>query len=72
MRLLQSGIINRTHTKYQNELQQRNPVLAYYIAAINIESTYHDNVTKGEEVEYNRSMESATDTFQTREKGPRT
>lgn len=44
-RLLQSGLITKDELehKYKNELHANEIVLlAYYIAAINIESTYHD------------------------------
>ncbi|CAK0750776.1 hypothetical protein CCP3SC5AM1_1720001 [Gammaproteobacteria bacterium] len=46
-RLLQSGLITREQLphKYQNEIHANEIVLlAYYIAAINIESTYHELV----------------------------
>ena len=44
-RLLQSGLISRDQLtyKYKNEIHANEIVLlAYYIAAINIESVYHD------------------------------
>ncbi len=49
VRLLQSGIIKPEDftRKYQNELHSNEILLlAYYIAAINIESTYHDEIAK--------------------------
>jgi predicted helicase len=56
VRLLQSGIIpkNKLEHKYKHEIHANELVLlAYYIAAINIEATYHgimnDNVTGLEE-----------------------
>ena len=44
-RLLQSGLIDKTQLpyKYKNEIHANEIVLlAYYIAAINIEAVYHD------------------------------
>src|SRR3546814_4749463 len=56
--LLQSGLIpkDRLQHKYKHELHANELVLlAYYIAAINIEATYHgimnDNVTGQEETD---------------------
>lgn len=51
-RLLQSGLINIAQLpyKYANELHANEIVLlAYYIAAINIESTYHDTLHSARE-----------------------
>src|SRR6185369_8165915 len=64
-RLLQSGLINKKdlQRKYQNEIHANEIVLlAYYIAAINIENAYHD--AKGE-TDY-EAFEGIclTDTFQ--------
>lgn len=71
-RLLQSGLISKeqlTH-KYKNEIHANELVLlAYYIAAINIESVYHDLMSENGEVEY-EPFEGIclTDTFQLHEK----
>lgn len=71
-RLLQSGLISKeqlTH-KYKNEIHANEVVLlAYYIAAINIESVYHDLMSENGEVEY-VPFEGIclTDTFQLHEK----
>lgn len=71
-RLLQSGLISKeqlTH-KYKNEIHANELVLlAYYIAAINIESVYHDLMSENGEVEY-VPFEGIclTDTFQLHEK----
>ena len=49
-RLLQSGLINQKdlQRKYKQELYANEIVLlAYYIAAINIENAYHDSYTAG-------------------------
>ncbi len=58
VRLLQSGIIpkDKLPHKYRNEIHANEIVLlAYYIAAINMEATYHgimnDNVTGQEETD---------------------
>lgn len=58
VRLLQSGIIpkDKLEHKYKNEIHANEIVLlAYYIAAINMEATYHgimnDNVTGQEETD---------------------
>ena len=76
-RLLQSGIIpaNRLPEKYQNEIHANEILLlAYYIAAINIEATYHD-LTKQNQEDSNSSQYvpfkgiCLTDTFQMYEKG---
>lgn len=77
-RLLQSGIIpkERLPHKYQHELHANEIVLlAYYIAAINIEATYHgilnNNVTGAEESDPTEEAQyqpfegiCLTDTFQ--------
>jgi predicted helicase len=65
-RLLQSGLINEKDLsrKYQSELHANEIVLlAYYIAAVNIENAYHDLV--GHKKEY-ESFDGIvlTDTFQ--------
>ncbi len=65
-RLLQSGLIDRKDLKrkYQHELHANEIVLlAYYIAAVNIENAYHDQL--GEDSEY-KPFEGIvlTDTFQ--------
>ncbi|CAN4266098.1 COG4889 Predicted helicase [Methylophilaceae bacterium] len=71
-RLLQSGLISKeqlTH-KYKHEIHANEIVLlAYYIAAINIESVYHDIVSANGEVVY-EPFEGIclTDTFQLHEK----
>ena len=76
-RLLQSGIIpaDRLPEKYQNEIHANEILLlAYYIAAINIEATYHD-LTKRNQEDSNSSQYvpfkgiCLTDTFQMYEKG---
>lgn len=71
-RLLQSGLINKEQLahKYKNEIHANELVLlAYYIAAINIESVYHELMSKDGEVEY-EPFEGIclTDTFQLHEK----
>ena len=67
-RLLQSGLISKkqlTH-KYQNEIHANEIVLlAYYIAAINIEAVYHD-IMGGDYQPF--SGICLTDTFQLNEK----
>jgi len=65
-RLLQSGLIKQEDLKrkYANELHANEIVLlAYYIAAVNIENAYHDQIQETEEYE---SFEGIvlTDTFQ--------
>lgn len=68
-RLLQSGLISPEQLpyKYQNEIHANEIVLlAYYIAAINIEATYHD-IVGGEYQPFNGIC--LTDTFQLYEKG---
>ncbi|CAG7857842.1 hypothetical protein MCAMS1_02815 [biofilm metagenome] len=67
-RLLQSGLISKEELpyKYQNEIHANEIVLlAYYIAAINIESVYHD-IMGGEYEPFNGIC--LTDTFQLHEK----
>ena len=63
-RLMQSGVINPKDLvrKYSSELHANEILLlAYYIAAINIEATYHD-VAGGEYTPFNGMV--LTDTFQ--------
>jgi predicted helicase len=65
-RLLQSGLIKQEDLKrkYANELHANEIVLlAYYIAAVNIENAYHDQIQETEEYQ---SFEGIvlTDTFQ--------
>jgi predicted helicase len=67
VRLLQSGLIQRRDLehKYRNELHANELVLlAYYIAAINIEETYHE-VAKVPYTPFDGIV--LTDTFQMRE-----
>ena len=67
-RLLQSGLINKDELayKYQNEIHANEIVLlAYYIAAINIEQVYH-SISGGEYVSFNGIC--LTDTFALYEK----
>lgn len=67
-RLLQSGLINREQLtyKYQHEIHANEIVLlAYYIAAINIEAVYH-SIMGGEYQPFNGIC--LTDTFQLHEK----
>ena len=67
-RLLQSGLINRDQLayKYQNEIHANEIVLlAYYIAAINIEQVYH-SIQKGAYVPFDGIC--LTDTFDLYEK----
>lgn len=64
-RLLQSGLINKTDLKrkYQEEIHANEIVLlAYYIAAVNIENAYHD--LSGEETFLPFDGICLTDTFQ--------
>jgi predicted helicase len=68
-RLLQSGVIKQKDLtrKYLAELHANEILLlAYYIAAINIEATYHDTA-RGEYVPFNGIV--LTDTFQMTEAG---
>lgn len=65
-RLLQSGLINQKdlERKYKNELHANEIVLlAYYIAAVNIENAYHDLRNEGNEYEPFEGI-VLTDTFQ--------
>ncbi|MFC1918123.1 DEAD/DEAH box helicase [Chloroflexota bacterium] len=65
-RLLQSGLINSKDIarKYQQELHANEIVLlAYYIAAVNIENTYHDQLDEDSEYEPFEGI-VLTDTFQ--------
>ena len=67
-RLLQSGLISKEELafKYQNEIHANEIVLlAYYIAAINIEAVYHD-IVGGSYQPFNGIC--LTDTFQLHEK----
>jgi predicted helicase len=67
-RLLQSGLISKDELayKYQNEIHANEIVLlAYYIAAINIEQVYH-SISGGEYVPFNGIC--LTDTFALYEK----
>lgn len=67
-RLLQSGLISKDELahKYQNEIHANEIVLlAYYIAAINIEAVYH-SIMGGEYQPFNGIC--LTDTFQLHEK----
>ena len=67
-RLLQSGLIDREQLayKYQNEIHANEIVLlAYYIAAINIEAVYH-SIMGGDYQPFNGIC--LTDTFQLHEK----
>jgi len=53
VRLIQSGLITAADLprKYRNELHANEILLlAYYIAAVNIESAYHDAVSPDEGV----------------------
>lgn len=75
-RLLQSGLISKEQLehKYKNEIHANEIVLlAYYIAAINIEAVYHSLVGKQDETGDLTNYESfkgicLTDTFQLYEK----
>jgi predicted helicase len=64
-RLLQSGVINREdlERKYKHEIFANEIVLlAYYIAAVNIENAYHDLLEKDEYESFEGIV--LTDTFQ--------
>jgi len=64
-RLLQSGLIDKKNLtyKYQNEIHANEIVLlAYYIAAINIENAYHDAMGEAEYSAFDGIC--LTDTFQ--------
>ncbi|MEQ1638732.1 MAG: type ISP restriction/modification enzyme [Methylococcales bacterium] len=71
-RLLQSGLISKEQLayKYKHEIHANEIVLlAYYIAAINIESVYHDLISENDEVDYEPfDGICLTDTFQLHEK----
>ena len=71
-RLLQSGLISKEQLahKYKHEIHANEIVLlAYYIAAINIESVYHDIMSEHGEVDYEPFKGIClTDTFQLHEK----
>ncbi len=65
-RLLQSGLIGKKDLirKYHNELHANEIVLlAYYIAAVNIENAYHDQISKNNQYEQFEGI-VLTDTFQ--------
>jgi predicted helicase len=68
IRLIQSGLIKEEDLprKYRYELFANEIVLlAYYIAAVNIENAYHDSATNDEAVEYTPFEGIClTDTFQ--------
>ena len=69
-RLMRSGIIrpDDLKTKYDEELHANDiMLLAYYVAAINIESTYHDLMKAEEYHSFNGIV--LTDTFQSYEEG---
>ncbi len=64
-RLIQSGLINKAdlQRKYQHEIHANEIVLlAYYIAAVNIENAYHDAVGESEYRAFDGIC--LTDTFQ--------
>lgn len=64
-RLLQSGLINKKDLlrKYQQEIHANEIVLlAYYIAAVNIENTFHDAMSGSEYLSFDGIC--LTDTFQ--------
>ena len=69
-RLLQSGLIKNDdlQRKYESELHANDiTLLAYYIAAINIESTYHDQTNAREYHPFEGIV--LTDTFESAEEG---
>ena len=69
-RLLRSGLIHPEDLKrkYESELHANDiMLLAYYVAAINIESTYHDLADAEEYHPFNGIV--LTDTFQSYEEG---
>ena len=69
-RLLRSGLIRPEDLKrkYESELHANDMMLlAYYVAAINIESTWHDVADAGEYHSFNGIV--LTDTFQSHEEG---
>lgn len=64
-RLLQSGLINKKdlQRKYENEIHANEIVLlAYYIAAVNIENAFHDAMSQTEYLPFDGIC--LTDTFQ--------
>lgn len=70
-RLIQSGLIDKEHLphKYANEIFANEIVLlAYYIAAVNIENAYHDAVGNTEYLPFDGVC--LTDTFQLTEEEP--
>lgn len=74
-RLLQSGLISKEQlpNKYKNEIHANEIVLlAYYIAAINIEATYHALLNEGAEIGEHQYQPfegiCLTDTFELYEK----
>lgn len=70
-RLIQSGLIDKEHLphKYANEIFANEIVLlAYYIAAVNIENAYHDAVGNVEYLPFEGVC--LTDTFQLGEDAP--
>ncbi|MFN0277803.1 MAG: DEAD/DEAH box helicase [Pyrinomonadaceae bacterium] len=70
-RLIQSGLIDKEHLphKYANEIFANEIVLlAYYIAAVNIENAYHDAVGNDEYLPFEGVC--LTDTFQLGEDSP--
>jgi len=72
-RLLQSGVINRSdlERKYKHEIFANEIVLlAYYIAAVNIENAYHDLLEKDEYESFEGI--ALTDTFQLSEEDDNT
>lgn len=72
VRLLQSGLItpHDLARKYANELHANEILLlAYYIAAVNIETTYAENTSDGEAAPFPGLV--LTDTFQSYEDGDR-
>ena len=69
-RLLQSGLIKDAdlRRKYEKELHANDiMLLAYYIAAVNIEATYHDRAGAEEYTPFEGIV--LTDTFQSAEEG---
>lgn len=70
-RLIQSGLIDKKHLqhKYKNEIFANEIVLlAYYIAAVNIENAYHDAAANAEYEPFDGIC--LTDTFQLSEDEP--
>ena len=69
-RLLQSGLIKDAdlRRKYESELHANDiMLLAYYIAAVNIEAAYHDRAAASEYTPFEGIV--LTDTFQSSEEG---